>query len=137
MTRVIVDTGPLVALLNRKDSLHLWAREVFDGLEPPLFSCEAVISEACFLVRRIEGGPSAVLELVTRGLVDIGFSAQAEFEPIRRLMNRYVDVPMSFADACLVRMSELAHKSQLLTVDADFGIYRRNRRQVIPLLRPR
>ena len=67
--RVVMDTGPLVAFLNRNDRHHQWAREQLEHIEPPLISCEPVLSEACFLLRRLDGGPSAVLELVRRGLI--------------------------------------------------------------------
>ena len=137
MKRVIVDTGPLVALLNGNDSQHEWARVVLDRIEPPLVTCEAVVSEACFLLHRIHGGQDAVMELLARDVVAIDFSLRAEHDAVRKLMARYKSVPMSLADACLVRMSELDDKATVLTLDSDFGIYRRNRRQAIPTIRPK
>lgn len=136
MNRVIVDTGPLVALLNARDAHHEWAVEVFDGIAPPLITCEAVISEACFLVRRLEGGCDAVLELVSRGIVTVAFRLGDELVPVRKLMLRYATVPMSLADACLVRMAELDDRATVLTMDADFRIYRKHGRQTIPYLMP-
>lgn len=129
-----MDTGPLVAFLNARDAHHDWARKVLDGVEPPLRTCEAVISEACFLVRRLKGGPDAVLELVARGIVQIGFRLDAELGPVRRLMTRYASTPMSLADACLVRMTELDGRATVLTLDKDFRVYRRNGRQIIPVI---
>jgi uncharacterized protein len=137
MRRVIVDTGPLVALLNSNDRHHEWARDAFATVEPPLLSCEAVISEACFLLRRIHGGSQAVLELLSREVVVTSFSLAAELAPVRALMTRYASVPMALADACLVRMSELDRKATVATLDTDFRIYRRNRRQAIAVLSPR
>jgi predicted nucleic acid-binding protein len=137
MKRVIVDTGPLVALLNRADKHHQWTRTALEEVEPPMATCEAVLSEACFLLRRTNGGQDAVLELVARGVVSVAFSLAAELLAVRKLMERYSSVPMSLADACLVRMSELESRATVVTLDSDFKIYRRNRRQTIPLLHPR
>jgi predicted nucleic acid-binding protein len=136
VTRVFIDTGPLVAFLNGRDRFHPWAREVLATLDPPLFSCEPVLSEACFLVRNLSGGPDAVLELVARGLLDVRFSVSSELPAIRRLMKKFGRVPMSLADACLVRMTELERDCAIVTLDGDFRIYRRNRRQLVPVIMP-
>jgi len=137
MSGVIVDTGPIVALLNSSDTHHAWTRDLLATIEPPLITCEAVVSEACFLLRRIRRGPDAVLELIERDVIAVDFSLRAELPAIRKLMDKYSSVPMSLADASLVRMSELKTKSKVLTLDSDFKIYRRNKRQQIPSLSPR
>ena len=121
----MVDTGPLVALLNRADRHHDWAKEQLADVRPPVFTCEAVLSEAGFLVRRLPGGPAAVLELVERGLVEVGFDLGA----VRALVRKYRDVPISLADACLVRMPEQFPRCEVLTLDQDFRIYRKHRRR--------
>jgi predicted nucleic acid-binding protein len=136
MSHVIVDTGPIVALLNASDNHHKSTTELLRAIEPPLTTCEAVVSEACFLLQHIHRGPDAVLALVERGVVTLDFSLQAELPAVRKLMEKYQSVPMSLADACLVRMSELSSKTKVLTLDSDFKIYRRNKRQVIPTLFP-
>lgn len=136
MTRVVVDTGPLVALLNRRDRHHAWARRTFDTIEPPIFTCDPVISEACFLLQGLDGGQDAVLELLARDIVRSDFSVAVEVEPIRRLMRKFRDVPMSLADACLVRMTEAERDSLVVTLDSDFRIYRRNRGQTVPTISP-
>ena len=136
MTSVIVDTGPLVALINRRERHHAWASKVMDTIEPPIFTCDPVISEACFLLQNADGGADAVLELVARGIVRSDFRVATEIDSIRTLMNKFANVPMSLADACLVRMTELDPKSVVLTLDSDFRIYRRNRRQVVPTISP-
>lgn len=136
MTSVIVDTGPLVALLNRRERHHSWVVETMDVIEPPIFTCDAVLSEACFLLQGIEGGPDAVLELVARGIVRSDFHIMAEVDALRALVKKFANVPMSLADACLVRMTELDQRSVILTLDSDFKIYRRNKRQVVPTLMP-
>jgi uncharacterized protein len=133
----LVDTGPLVAFLNRRDKYHAWAKERLQETEPPLLSCEAVLSEACFLLRGYERGPEAVIDLVERGLLAVALDVEREAAPLKLLLSRYAEVPMSLADACLVRMSELYPDSALLTLDSDFMIYRRNRRATIPILMPR
>ncbi len=136
MTRFVVDTGPLVALLNRRDRHHPWAREVFDTVEPPAFTCEAVVSEACFLLGRIRGGQDTVLALLSKDVLKIDFRIRPEADPIRGLMRKFATVPMSLADACLVRMTELEPQSVVVTLDSDFRVYRRNRRQRIPVIMP-
>ena len=136
MTRIVVDTGPLVALLNRRDRHHAWIREVLDTLQPPISTCEAVVSEACFLLRRFARGPDALLALLASDVVRIDFRLNAEIDPVRELMRKFASVPMSLADACLVRMSELDAQTTIVTLDGDFRVYRRNRRQVIPTIMP-
>lgn len=132
--RIIVDTGPLVALLNARDTHHAWARATFDDIEPPAWTCEAVISEACLLVRQVKDGADAVLSLVSRGVIKVDFDLPADIGPVRKLMSKYASVPMSLADACRVRMTELHTRSAVLTLDKDFGVYRRNGRHVVPVI---
>ena len=136
MTRVIVDTGPIVALLNRRDRHHAWARGALDTLEPPIFTCESVVSEACFLLGGLAGGADAVFGLLAADVVRIDFRLDSEIAPIRGLMRKFANVPMSLADACLVRMTELDQQSVIVTLDSDFKVYRRNRRHVIPTIMP-
>jgi predicted nucleic acid-binding protein len=136
VNQVIVDTGPLVAFVNGRDRHHRWVRDVLEHVAPPLITCEAVLSEACFLLQSVRGGSGAVLELVSRGIVKPTFRLDAEFAAVRQLIAKYSNVPMSLADACLVRMSELEREASVLTLDRDFRIYRRNRRQLVPTLMP-
>src|ERR1017187_1472008 len=105
-------------------------------IPPPYYTCEAVMAEASHLVRRVAGGPQRVIDLVSRGVVVVPFRLQDEAGLIQELMGRYADVPMSLADACLVRMTEQHEESVNVTTDSDFRIYRRNGRQEIPLLTP-
>jgi predicted nucleic acid-binding protein len=136
VSRILIDTGPLVALLSRSDRHHAWVREVLDTVEPPVVTCEAVISEACFLLSRVRGGQDAVFELLSKDIVKVDFRMSTEVDALRALMKKFANVPMSLADACLVRMSELEPRSRILTLDGDFRIYRRNRRQAIPAIMP-
>jgi predicted nucleic acid-binding protein len=134
--RALLDTGPLVAFLDRRDRYHRWAMEQWDRIDPPLVTCEAVLSEACFLLRDLPGGAPAVLDLLVRGVLRVGFTVQGEAAAIRRLMGRYATVPMSLADACLVRMVEQHPGSRVLTLDHDFRLYRSHGRRVIPVMMP-
>ena len=133
---VLLDAGPLAALVNPRDQWHEWVRSQFGEIVPPLVTCESAISEACFLARRTHGGVDGVLGLVDRGVVELGFTLKEDFGEVAALMRRYSNVPMSLADACLVRMSELVPNCTVFTLDSDFRIYRRHKRQTIPLLIP-
>ena len=133
---MIIDTGPLVAWLNRRESHHAWARATLDAIEPPVYTCEAVIAEASFLLRNLHGGRDALLELLARDLIKVEFQLRTELDAIRVLMRQYARVPIALADACLIRMSELDRDAAVLTLDGDFRVYRRNRRHVIPTIMP-
>src|SRR5919106_1535260 len=133
---VVVDTGPIVAFLDADDQFHDWAKEQFARLRPPLLTCEAVLTQACFLIGRGGGDESAVVQLVERGVLNVVRLFDAEAASISRLMRRYKNVPMSLADACLVRLVELTSQATLFTVDSDFAIYRQKGRRLISLLAP-
>jgi predicted nucleic acid-binding protein len=133
---VVVDAGPIVAWLNGRDAQHEWAKGEFGRLKPPLRTCEPVLAEAAFLVQRSGGDPGAVLALVVKGVLRVAISLQDEAAHLHALMRRYHDVPMSLADACLVRLSELVDDVYVMTLDGDFRIYRRKGRQVIPIRAP-
>lgn len=134
--RVLLDTEPLVALILAQDQFHSWAVAQFATLEPPLFTCEAVITEACFLMRNFYPGQEAVLLLMERGVMKIGFNLNEEFREVQKLIIRYQSVPMSLADACLVRMSEQLAESAVLTLDSDFNVYRKHTNQAISAMMP-
>lgn len=133
---VIVDAGPLVAYFNRDDALHDWARTSFSRVAPPLLTCEAAITEATYLLARDGLDPVLPLHAIVKGGLSVAFSVHDEIEAVRRLMGRYDDIPCALADACLVRMSELYPRSKVLTFDRDFLVYRRNKRERIPLIAP-
>ena len=133
---VVVDTGPLVAGLMERDRDHAWTRAQLESLPAPLATCEAVLSETFFLLQRVRGGGEKLAALVDRGALEVRFDFQDERDPVLRLLRKYADTPMSFADACLVRMSELHRDSRIFTLDRDFDAYRRNGRERLPLLAP-
>ena len=134
--RVILDTGPLVALLNKRDNYHPWAKAQFDRITPPLLTCEAVLSEACFLLQKFSIRIDGIMSLLERRLILIPFHLEEELSPVKKLMQSYQNVPMSLADGCLVRMSEQISESAVFTVDNDFTIYRKNQHQIIPSIMP-
>ncbi len=131
----LVDAGFLIALLNRRDTNHLWAVAEAARLPPPWMTCEAALSET-FYVLGVLSTPR-LAELLRRGTVICGFRFGDDFEAVLRLLDKYADVPISFADACLVRMTETLNDPVLLTTDTDFRIYRRHGRQIIPCVLPR
>lgn len=136
MTRTIIDTGPLVAYLNRRDRWHRWVVDQMASLDPPLVTCEPVLTEACFLIQRAGGKPADLVRKVAQRGLEIGIGLEDDASAIESLMQRYSDTPMSLADACLVRLTERLPDCRLFTLDDDFEHYRRNGRQIIPLLRP-
>ncbi len=133
---VLLDTGSLVAVLFRRDQYHEWAVEKISQMPIPLITCEAVVAESCFLTQRILGSSKAVYDFIETGAVKIDFSLADEFEAVKDLALRYQNVPMSLADACLVRMSEIYENSTVFTPDSDFIIYRKNGNQIIPTIMP-
>jgi len=135
-TKVLLDSGPLVGFLIETDQHHRWSVEVWNSLYDPLWTCEAVLSEAIFLLQSVKVSISPLLELFERGLVKIDFAASPQRPDLWRLLRKYEDQPMSLADACLVRMAELHERCQLFTTDKDFLVYRRKSRGIIPLLAP-
>lgn len=105
-------------------------------LRAPLLTCEAVLAEAAFLVRRLDPGGHALMALLDRNAVRVAFRLDEQHPSVARLMSKYADVPMSLADACLVRMTELHPRAVVLTFDQDFRVYRRHDRQVVRMLAP-
>jgi uncharacterized protein len=133
---VLIDSGPIVAVLRRRDQYHAWARAHFESSDQSFATCEAVISESHFLLQGIPGGAEALDALLERGIISVSFSLTRQLAETVRLIRRYSDVPISLADACLVRMAELEESTVVFTTDADFRLYRRNGRHVIPLIIP-
>ena len=116
---------------------EFWAVEQFASHAAPFVTCEAVVTETCFLLARGGFDPAKALALVERGVVRIGMVLGDEASAVRKLFERYDNVPASLADACLIRLSEIYDDSRVLTLDSDFHVYRRHGRKVIALLRPR
>lgn len=136
MHSVIVDTGPLVALLDRREKRHAWAAEQLRSLPLPWITCEAVLVEAWHLLRRWPEGQDGLLAWVSDGVLQVPFSLAKEIEGLCALREKFRDVPMSLADACLVRLAECLPQSAVLTLDSDFHVYRRHRNEPIPVIHP-
>jgi predicted nucleic acid-binding protein len=132
---VLVDAGPLVAYLRGRERYHDWAVEAFGGLDPPAITCEPVLSEACFLLIRNGLPASLVLDYALESEMRIGLQLERQMDGVRALMRRYANVPMSLADACLVRLAEMTGLP-ICTLDRDFAIYRTSRRRALSLIMP-
>ena len=133
---VVVDTGPIVAMLDADETNHEWVMGQIRRLRPPLLTCEAVLTEAAFLVARGGSTPDVIPQLVTRGLLTVAKLFDDDAAAIAKLMIRYRSVPISLADACLVRLAERTSNATVFTLDSDFRIYRQKGRRIIPLLSP-
>jgi predicted nucleic acid-binding protein len=131
----LVDAGFLVALLSRRDANHRWAAAQAERFPPPWTTCEAVLPETSHLLG--SQGSRALATLLRRGALVCGYRFADDMEAVLKLLEKYADVPMSFADACLVRMTETVNDPVLLTTDADFRVYRRHGRQAVPCVLPR
>ena len=134
--QIILDTGPLVAMLNRYDTYYNWAIQQMATVQSSVLTCEAVLSEAHFLLYNRGLNTQIIIKMVQKGLIKAPFHFNDEVNMIEQLMEKYANVPMSFADACLVRMTELYSNSIVLTLDSDFQIYRKHGNQVIPTIMP-
>lgn len=131
---VLVDAGFIVALLSRRDSHHQWAVTQAPSHAPPWHTCEAVLSETFHLLGA--RGVPGLGTLLRRRVLIVAFDLNNDVESVLNLLQKYADVPMSLADACLVRMTETLADPVILTTDSDFRIYRRHSRQVVPCVMP-
>ncbi len=123
-------------MLNQRDHHHQWVVQQLKHLSPPLLTCEAVLAEATHITRQVAGARAALIEMVGEGFLKIAFALTDHHSAILTMIRRYGDVPMSLADACLVRLAEVYPQSPILTLDSDFSIYRKNGRQVIERISP-
>jgi predicted nucleic acid-binding protein len=122
---VLLDTGPIVALLSRRDVNHARAKALFEATAPPFRCPEAVVAEACFLMRKVDpSGPAEVLALGRKGVYEIAFPLGDHWAGVESLLRKYADRPVSLADACLIRGAELFSEPRICTFDADFRVYR-------------
>lgn len=133
---VLLDTGSLVAFLAAGSDHHEWVCAQWKRLAPPLLTCEPVLTEAAFLLKREGCEADPLFVLLERGVLRVALEVEDQLADLRALMRRYRDRPMSLADACLVRLAELHPGGRVFTLDADFRIYRRHGSKVIPVLMP-
>ena len=133
---VLVDTGVLVALIDPDTREHQWAQDWSKRLPQPFLTSEPVLTEAAFVLARDGFDADELFALAEAGVVRVGLRFEDERASLREFMARYRDVPMSLADATLVRLAELNEDARVFTLDADFRIYRRHRSKIIPVLMP-
>ena len=136
MTAAIVDTGPLVAFFDRAEQHHRWVAERIEELDAPLLVCEPVLAETMYLLARHAKAQDAMFELVQNGALRVAFRIDEHVGALRTLLQKYRDTPMSLADACIVRMSEIHDRHAVLTLDSDFLIYRKHGRASLALIHP-
>lgn len=129
----ILDAGPLIAALNRRDQHYNWARETLERLGAPLYSCPEAMAEAAAMT----GRPAAIVEMIQAKEIVLAFDLSSHAAAVLALLKKYADLKMDLADACIVRMTELMTDGVVVTVDrSDFTAYRRNGRGLIPLIAP-
>lgn len=131
----VVDTGPLVAYFCATEARHDWAVQQFASLTPPLLTCEPVLTETCFLLARQRVPAWRLLENLDLGALRVALRLDAEARAVRELMSRYSNIPMSLADACLVRLAEISGLP-VCTLDSDFALYRASGRKRLGLIMP-
>ncbi len=136
MATLIADAGPLVAYFDGSAREHDWVKDQFCQLDAPLLCCQPVVTEVLFLLKRDGLNPDWILAMIERGDLLCDFDLPGEVSSLRRLIRQYRNLPASLADVCLVRMSEIHPDCVVLTLDHHFLIYRRNKRQTIPILAP-
>ena len=134
MKPVLLDTGVIVALLDRSEKFHKPCAEAVRRLDAPLITCEAVIAESCYLVRSLPGAPAAILQNVGEGIFQIPFQLSRDFARVRTLLQKYQDRAVDLADACLMHMANEFETGDILTLDKDFEIYRWGKNKAFRIL---
>lgn len=124
MKPVLLDTGVVVALLDRSEKHHMQCADLVSRLARPIVTCEPVIAESCYLLRRLSGAPEVVLENVARGVFLVPFQLSRAAVAVQTIMRKYADLPANFADACLIRLADELNTGEILTLDRDFAHYR-------------
>jgi predicted nucleic acid-binding protein len=136
MAPVLLDSSVLVAWLDKRDRWHRACAAIRPGLKPPLMTCEAVIAESCYLLRRIDGAAEDILANIGNGTFQIPFQLSASAHAVQGILRKYRDTPADFADACLIHMADELDTGDILTLDSDFIHYRWRRTRRFHLLVP-
>jgi uncharacterized protein len=131
---ILLDTGVIVALLDRSESAHQACAEAVQAAKGPLLTCEAVIAESCYLLRNLAGAPQAVIANVTAGIFQIPFQLSRDSTGVKSILRKYRDRRIDLADACLIRMAEEFGTGDILTLDKDFAIYRWGKNKLFRIL---
>ena len=124
MRPVLLDTGVIVALLDRSERFHRACAQTIRQLEAPLITCEAVITESCYLLRNLSGAQEAVIENVAAGIFQVAFQLSQEAAGVKQVLRKYRDRKIDFADACLILLADQFGTADILTLDQDFATYR-------------
>jgi predicted nucleic acid-binding protein len=136
MPAAIVDTGPLVAFLDRAERHHHWVAERIERLDAPLLVCEPVLAETMHLLARFSKAQDALFGLLEDDALMIAFRMEEHVSDLHKLHRKYRDRPMSLADACIVRMAEIFDRHAVLTLDSDFLVYRKHSQVPLALIHP-
>lgn len=134
MKPILLDTSVIVGLLDRDERLHETCAGTVRELEGPLITCEAVITESCYLLRNLAGAPEAVIENVAAGIFQIPFQLSRDTAGVKKVLRKYRDRQIDLADACLIRLADEFGTGDILTLDGDFAIYRWERNKPFNLL---
>ena len=124
MKPVLLDTGVIVALLDRSEKFHKTCAQTVREVEAPLVTCEAVITESCYLLRNLSGASEAVIENITAGIFQVPFQVSRDTAGVKQVLRKYKDRKIDLADACLIRLADQFGTADILTLDQDFSIYR-------------
>jgi uncharacterized protein len=130
----LLDTGVIVALLDRSEKFHQACADALHEILAPLITCEAVIAESCYLLRSLPGAPEAVLENVSAGIFQIPFQLSRDAPGVKQVLRKYRDREIDLADACLIRLADEFETPDIFTLDKDFAIYRWRKNKPFRLL---
>lgn len=136
MKPVLLDTSFIVALLHRRAERHEECAAAVSDLNRPFVTCDAVITESCYLLQRAPQAVDAVLANVESGLFQVSLRLAEAASAIREIMLKYRDLPASFADACLIHLADECSTGDILTLDSDFLTYRWRKTRVFQPLVP-
>jgi predicted nucleic acid-binding protein len=124
MKPVLLDTGVIVALLDRSEKFHKACAQTVREVEAPLVTCEAVITESCYLLRNLSGASEAVIENIAAGIFQVPFQLSRDTAGVKQVLRKYKDRKIDLADACLIRLADQFGTADILTLDQDFTVYR-------------
>lgn len=134
MTPILLDTGVIVALMDSSEERHTECASILASLEHPLVTCEAVIAESCYLLRKLNGASETILENVEKGVFHIPFQLAQSAGRVKTILRKYNNIVADFADACLIDLADVVGTGDILTLDSDFYSYRWRRIRAFNLL---
>lgn len=134
----IIDTGPLAALIDKRDAWHQWTVNRVKEIRPPLITCEAILSECCFVLMRSGIELTHLFNFIAKGDLQVKspFIHVSDQERVIKIIDNYQSLPASFADACLVHMYETIRMAKVFTLDDHFTVYRTSAGNPLSLIIP-